>query len=253
MNKILKILVVMSLLAFVATPIFAATPTAKTKDLSTAITAATKDIDAKISQINKVINTINGFKRLTTVQKTAIVTNLQGLIKGLNDLKAKIAADKDIASVKKDDQSAKTSFRVQALVIPQVNVITAGNRALNVVDTFNGLLTKIKDRAKKLPTGTDLTQLQKLEADFSAKLTEAKTQAQTAIDKVSALKPDMGDKTIFASNKATIKAAKTNIKSAQTAIKDARKIATDMSKLIKSLSAKPEKTETTPTPEPTNP
>lgn len=255
MNKINKILLIASLIAIVGSPALAAsTNSSGSKNLTTAITNATKEVDARISTITRLTTMVNGLKKLTEAQKTSLVTNLQWISAELNDLKAKIAGDTDLATVKTDVTHVRNAFRVQALVVPQTSIVAGGNRALNTVATLNTFLSQIKDRVSKLPAGTDTTEIQKLDTNLSEKIETAKTKAQSAIDNVVALKPDLGNKTIFESNKAKLKEARASLKSAISTIKDARKIAGDLRTALKSVSPKKANTEkVAPAENPTNP
>src|SRR5260221_6677463 len=114
------------------TPVFAidATPPATTRGAAKALAAqedkmarlktrAENEIDRRVAGLTKLIDRINGIQRLSADQKTTLVSQLQAEISALNSLKAKIASDTDIATLRTDVQSIVKSYRIYALFIPK--------------------------------------------------------------------------------------------------------------------------------------
>jgi division protein CdvB (Snf7/Vps24/ESCRT-III family) len=98
--------------------------------------------------------------------------------------------------------------------------------------------SKFQARISALPPTADSVALQKSLTDFTNQITTATTQAQSVIASVSPLKPDNGNKTILASNTATLKSAKTKLKTVSADLKLARKDADAIAKGLKKLTSK---------------
>jgi uncharacterized FlaG/YvyC family protein len=123
------------------------------------------------------------------------------------------------------------SYRIYALIYPQIRIIAAADRILMTASSMNQLVEKIKSRMSSM-TGANATALQSTINNYAIKVGEASAQAQASIAQVRTLKPDQGDQAIFASNLAALKNARDKIKTAASALSDARK---DLGNLVKNI------------------
>lgn len=197
---------------------------------------ADKEIERRIKALNELNTRIQAMKKVTATQKSNLASSIQSQISTLNTLKAKIDADTDLATLKTDVQSITKSYRIFALVIPQGAEIAAADRALTLADQMTTLGTKLQTRISGAKTaGKDVTSLQKSLDDYNAKITDAKTQAQKAIDEISALTPDNGDKAKMEANTKAMKDAKAKIQAAQQDFVAARKDAKDITQGLKAF------------------
>jgi len=188
----------------------------------------TQEIDARVTSLNGLITRISQFKNVSDAQKSTIAATVQALITDLTALKGKIAADTSTTTMKTDVQSVTKDYRVYALVMPQLSIVAASDRVV----TISAMLAQI---SAKLQTRLGMTNMNSLQAnltDLNAKITDAAAQAQAAVGAVSALMPDQGDKTVLASNTATLKDARSKIKTATTDLAAARK---DVQTIIQAL------------------
>jgi hypothetical protein len=129
----------------------------------------------------------------------------------MNALKTKIDAETDLAILKADTATITKNYRIYMLVIPTESAIASADNALGTITILQNTLTKLNVRITTAQTaGKDVTALQTAYTDANAKLADAQTQVNAIITSLSSLKPDMGDKTVQASNAAVIKAAKDN-------------------------------------------
>lgn len=247
MRKIFSIsLITVFLLTLVVSPAFAVTRPEKMSSNAAVKTAnlqdasieklkerATKEIDRRIESLNKLITRISEFKKLSAAQKTALTAQVQAEITKLTALKTKIAADTDLATLKTDIQSIVTAYRVYALFMPKIQILGAADRVQTTADTMSSQAATLEVKINEQQTaGQNVTELQTLLTDMKAKIADAKTQAQGAIDTVTPLTPEG-----FPSNKTQLQSARqmvvTGIKDLNTARQDARKIIVGLMKMSK--------------------
>ena len=227
-------------LLLVASPAFAVTASTTQARLETRIQVgkdrATQEIDRRIGALNVLITRLNAMtRRLTADEKTSLSASLQSQITALNTLKAKIAADTDLATLKTDIKSITGSYRIFVLVIPQAHIAATSDSILAAVGTMNSLITKLQARiTTEQGGGTDVTAMNSLISDAQAKLADATTQANAAVGYTLNLKPDNGDQTILKANQAAFTKAKADIKVGRSDLEAARK---DLRKVFDQLKA----------------
>src|SRR5262249_37916800 len=152
--------------------------------------------------LNALTARINEMEKLTADAKTSLISPIQAQATTLNDLRTKIAADaSNTVELRADAQSITSSYRVFALVLPRAAIEAAANRAITIADTMTALGGKLQARmASSTSAGATASTTVTAYADFTAKIADARTQAQAAMDEVSSLNPDMGDQTKFQAN-----------------------------------------------------
>ncbi len=206
---------------------------------------ANKELTRRINSLNELLTRISGFKKLSDTQKASLTSQVQAQITALTALQAKIAADTDPTALKTDVQSIVQSYRIYALFLPKIQILAAADRVLSVSDEMSShaatLQTKI---AADQSAGKNVSDLQTLLSDMNAKIADAKTQAQGAIDTVTPLTPDG-----YPANKQQLQSARqmiaTAVKDLDTARQDGRKIIVGLLKFGKMTSDKPKTTVTT--------
>jgi len=194
-----------------------------------------KELDKRVESLNKLNDRVGEMKRLTDAQKSAIQGEIKAVILNLTTLKAKIDAEgtTGTTSLKEDLQSITTNYRVYALIMPQIHILAALDRIGNLTDAFAILGTKIEGRIAEAKTaGKDVAALEKNLTDFRAKITDENAEAQKALNLITPLAPDNGDKTVMTANKKALTDARAAIKKAHQDIMDARKIAGTMVKAL---------------------
>lgn len=248
MNKITKIIYISSLAGTLAfsgfTPVFAEQGKTSTAARGTKIEArmaiakkrAAEEISRRINALTALKNRISEAKKISDSVKSSISSTVDNEISKLNTLKAKIDADTDLATLKGDIKSIKDSYRIFALIIPQGRIIAAADKINTIADYLTTISSKLQlriDEAKA--AGKDTSAMEKLLTDFNSKLDDAKKQAKSASDIVSALTPDNGDKAKFDANKRELKKAKEDLKGGRRDLKIARDDAHEITKLLKKL------------------
>lgn len=200
---------------------------------------AEKEINRRIESLNKLITKINDFKKLSETQKSSLTTQIQAEITSLQALLVKIQEDTDIDTLKEDIKSIVSSYRIYALFIPKIQIITAADRLLYISDKMSSQAALLETKIDQSATsGNNVSELNILLADMNTKIVDAKNHAQSAIDAVTPLTPEG-----FPGNKSILQSARQMVVSSlhdlNTARQDARKILVGLLKF--------EKLETSPT------
>lgn len=200
----------------------------KVSDLATLKARATAEIDKRITRLNAQIKRVGEMERLSTEQKASITAELSAQVTALTALKAKIAADTDVATVKEDMKSITKAHRVYAVSMPKAAITAAADRIMNVAAQMETFSAKLSARI----TAAASVEVKAALADMNAKIADAKVQAQAGAALVANLQADNGDTAIAASNAEALKSAKAKIEAGQADLKAARK---DMEIIMKGI------------------
>jgi hypothetical protein len=205
-----------------AAPVASTTRAAKLDATATnAKTRADQEIDRRIASLTKLSTRVGEMTKLSPSQISGLQSDLAAQIKTLTDLKAKIDADTDLATLRADIHSITESYRIYALVLPRTHIVSAADRILTVVADITALEPKLEARIAAATT-SDKSALDAAYADMKAKIADAQTQATAAVSLVIGLAPDNGDKSVGAGNAAALKEARTKIEAATKDLKAAR-------------------------------
>ena len=206
-----------------------------TTKMKTAMDRADKEIDRRIAALNDLNTRVQAMERVTADFKNSLSSNIQNQITGLTQLKAKIDADTDLATLKTDIQTIAQSYRIFMLVMPQSRIAAAADREVNLITMMNTLGSKLQARiAAEQSAGKDVGALLSALTDMSDKLKDANTQAQAAVSVTATLTPDNGDKTKMAQNATALKTGRSDIQAAQKDLVAARK---DVETILSGLKA----------------
>lgn len=215
----------------------ATTPVANVQMSASAMTAAKaradRELDRRVGALTDAQVRVQAMQKVTPTFKDNISTALEAQISAFNALNAKIQAETDAATLKADVQSITESYRVYALVLPQVRIAAAADRLVTVTTMMQTLGTKLAARVQAAGNaGADITALTATVNDLGSKITSANTSAQAAVSVSAALVPDQGDKQKMAENAAVLKDARAKLTAAHADLKAARK---DIDTLVKGL------------------
>ncbi len=204
--------------------------------LTTGRDRANQEIDRRNKMMMELNTKIGSMIRVTGDAKANVSASLQAQIDQMTALRAKIAADTDIDTLKADIASITKAYRVFMLVMPQARIAAAADSINTTVTTMMTLGGKLETRVNaQVTAGKDTAALGTLLADMAAKARDAKVQADAAVALTVNLKPDNGDKTVMEANNQAFVKARADIKTAQsdlkTAREDARKIIEGLKKL----------------------
>lgn len=193
-------------------------------------------IDNRISALQRLEDRVNSMKRLTADQKTSLTADLTAQISALTALKAKISSDTSTTTLAADLKTIGPDYRVYLLVLPRTTIIAAADRVLDIADEMTTDGVKLQARITAAQNaGMNVSVAQSAYADYTAKIVDAKTQAQAAIDLVLKLNVDNGNSAAQAANTAALKAARTKLQAARTDLREARQ---DMRKVMHALKVK---------------
>lgn len=193
------------------------------------------EIDRRVDALNKLISRIYGFKHLTPDQKTSLTSQVQAEIDNLTTLRAKIAADTDFESLKADVKGVVNSYRVYALFIPKIKILSAADVLLNAVEKFNMLYAELQAKvAAAKSAGGDVTALEEKLSSMQSKIESAQTKAQSAIDTAMPLTPDG-----YPGNKTSLQTARTSLHEGKKDLHSARDDAKAINQGLKPSGATP--------------
>ena len=180
-------------------------------------TRGDNEITRRTTSLTAMITRLNNVKRLTADQKSSLTGNIQTEINNLNALKTKIDGDTDVTTLRTDVQSVVQSFRVYALYVPETRIIAQSDMITDVaneLNSLNGQLQTLITNAKN--AGKDVTQATAAMSDRTAKIADALTQAQNAINAVLPLTPAG-----YPGNVSTLQSARDMLKTARTDLRAA--------------------------------
>ena len=203
--------------------------------IQSGITKGNEMIQQRIDSLNTLISRIQGMKKVSDSDKATVVTSLQAEITDMNSLQTTLDSSTSTTTVKGEVSSITKSYRVYMLVLPQAQIVAAADRILDIASSLNAIQTKIDARLASTTLSASTTSaVQTSLATFSAKISDATTQANAAVSEVSVLKPDNGNTTLAASNKTALKDARSKIVAAQKDLNEARKLIQDAVQAIHS-------------------
>ena len=211
-----------------------------TEQVARMVERANREIDQRVTRLTALSTRIQGVKKISDANKTELTATIQSTITNLTDLKTKIAADMDIETLRTDLQSIASAYRIYALIMPQIAILGAADRAIVISDAMTAVSQKLQTRIASVQTaGHDVAALQSLLSDMNTKIADAKVQVQNAQKEVAALVPDNGDQTKFQQNSQALKDAHAKIKAAMEDLRDARKNAEIIRKALMTFAVKP--------------
>lgn len=196
---------------------------------------AHKELQRRVDSLTAVNTRIQALQEVTPTFKQSLQNAVQTQISAFQALDTKIQADTDGATLKADVQSITQSYRVYALVLPQIRIAAAADRGIAIVAMMQTLGTKLNARVQAAANaGKDVTALQTLLTDLASKITDASTQAQASVSSTASLAPDNGDSAKMAANTAALKQGRANLAAVAADLKAAR---ADITKLEAGLKA----------------
>lgn len=215
-------------------------------DMATAKTCADQEIDRRIAALNDLGTRVQAMQKVTDSFKQSIANSIQTQVSALGQLKAKIDADTDAATLKTDIQAIAQSYRVYALLLPQVRIAAQADREVVLATMLTTLGQKLQARVSSAQSaGANVSAMTAALSDMSNKLSDAGSKAQAAVSTTATLAPDNGDKTVKESNDAALKTARADLDAGTKDLQAARK---DTQAVLAALkSAKPSATATTTT------
>ena len=194
------------------------------------------EITNRIDSLNKLIARIQEMKKLSDSEKSGLISNIQTVLTDLTTLKTKIDSDTSTTTLKTEVKSITADYRVYALVLPQISLLSASDRIDIIASEMQTLSAKLQTRISDAQgKGVNVTAASNSLNDLNAKIADASSQAKIINQDVLTLTPDGGDKTKEASNTAALKDARAKLKIANSDLKTARQDVDSIVKVIKSV------------------
>jgi hypothetical protein len=196
-------------------------------------TRGDNEITRRIAALNDAQTRVNAMQKVTDQFKQSVGASIQSQITALGALKTKIDADTDAATLKTDLKSITDSYRIFALVMPQIRISAWGDREVELVTMMSTLGSKLQARIQTAGgAGADVTALTAALTDMASKLSDAQTKATGAVSATASLTPDNGDAAKMKANLDALKQARTDLKAGQQDLIAARK---DVDTIVKGL------------------
>jgi hypothetical protein len=203
--------------------------------ITKAIARGDQEITRRITALTDLNTRIQAMVKVSATEKAKFSASIQSQINMLTILKAKIDGDTDATVLKADVKSITDSYRIFMLIMPQGRLMAASDRAETLVGLMNTLGAKLQvSITSAVSAGKNVSAAQTAYTDFTAKVSDANTQATNATAVIATLVPDNGNATVAASNKAALMASRADIKTATTDLQAARK---DVTTIIKTLNS----------------
>lgn len=190
--------------------------------LANAKTRAGKEIERRITALNRLLTRITSMKKLTPDQIATFTSQIQTEITNLTNLKAKIEADSDLKTLQEDIKSIVTSYRIYALFIPKLSLIAAADRIGAITDKLGSISDKLQTEIQQVQSlGKDVSSIQDAFDDLQAKIADAKVQYNAVIAEVTPLAPEgyPGNKSVLTDAKSKLKTGTDDLKAAQQDVK----------------------------------
>lgn len=198
------------------------------------------EITRRIETLNKLIIKINAFKRLSSVQKSDLTSQVQTQIDSLTVLKTKIDADSDTATLRTDVKSIITDYRIYVFFIQDINLIAAAERMGTAIDNMTILSGKLQTRITDAQgKGSDVTELNTKYADMLTQLSNAKVLVDEVNSKLSGL--TAAD---YPANKTSLDDSRVKLRTAFTDLKNSYEDAFSIIRLLKQIKLFPTLTPT---------
>jgi len=182
-----------------------------------------KEIDRRISALNKIAVRADKMKKLSGQSKSALKTEIEVNISSLEAMKTKVQGDTDAEVLKADAKTIAESFKVYAFYMPKIHILTSADSTLLTLDKLSKIVDKLEAKITTAETaGKDATSLKTQLIEMKAKIESAKTKANTIITNVLALKlaDYPGNKTALQNNRQSLKGVREDIIAAkQTGVK----------------------------------
>lgn len=194
---------------------------------------ADSQIDRRVDDLEKLDSRLAEMKRLSDSVRASLNTTVDTEINALLALKTKLASQTG-ESLKTDAKTITSGYRVYMLVIPQIRLLAASDRATTTANLLTTLAGKFQVRIAALQAdGKDVGNLPATLSDMNTKIAEAKAAAAEVTALVATLTADQKDTAKIEANQKALTNARAKIKIAESALKAAHKDAKEISALLK--------------------
>lgn len=181
-------------------------------------------LSARIDALTGLKARIENNDRLSAGDKDDLTAAIDLQIAFLEDLKDKLAGgSKTSAELKADFKAALADWKGKALAMPKAAITAAADRVLGIADKMDALGAKLDSRIDDArDSGKDVSVSVDAHADFTAKVDDARADANAALDLVAQVSLGTNDADQIKANREKLVSARAKIEDARMAFKDAR-------------------------------
>lgn len=154
-------------------------------------------------------------------------------------LGSKLAADTDLATATVDAAAIRKSLRVIDHADRKASAIAACGHIQTLTAKASVLEAKLSARVDFAPAGADMVGAKAALADMTAKVADAKAQADRASASLQGLMPDKGDKSVAAASKAALQRAHAQVVLARMDLKSVHTDVRSVRAALKAVTAPP--------------
>lgn len=191
-----------------------------------------RETQNRINALDRLLARIGAMKNLTGDQKASFSAEIQSEISDMASLEAEIQSGSSTTGLRNDLKTLAPDYRIYALIMPQLSILSAVDRANTVASYLKIIQGKIQARVSADSGLSGNAAIASDLSDMAGKLADAASQAGAAQTEVSGLKPDNGDKAVFQSNTTALKDARSKLRAVQQDLAAARKDAGSMVRII---------------------
>ena len=144
--------------------------------LANIISKGTAAINLRLTTLGNLSGQVSSSAKLSSADKTYLSNEISGEISGLTALKTKLAADTTVAEANTDNSSIYSSYRVYALVVPKVGIVSTAD---NQITKEAALTTQAQTLQTEITTdqnaGKDVSSVQTALNNMNTQITNAQS------------------------------------------------------------------------------
>jgi hypothetical protein len=164
--------------------------TAQQQDLNNIISKGNQEIIRRLTSLGTLSGKISGTTKLSASDQAYLVSEVNTEITGLTNLKTQLDADTTLAAARSDAQSIFTEYRVYALVLPKVWLVSTADAQQVVEGKLTTLAQKLQTRITSEQTaGKNIANLQTDLNDMTTKTNNAQSISSSIEQTVLTLQP----------------------------------------------------------------
>jgi hypothetical protein len=136
--------------------------------LSSIISKGSAEIDRRLSTLNSLSPEISASTKLSSADKTTLTNEVTTELSGLTTLKATLAACNTISCAHTSAQSIFTDYRVYALIVPKVEIMSAADHQQQVEASLGTIASQLTTRLTGSSNTTLVSDLGTLKSDITS-------------------------------------------------------------------------------------
>jgi hypothetical protein len=174
-------------------------------------------IEGRLTVLNGLTHRVDSATHLTSSHRSTLLAQYSSAESGLKALDQKIQSDTTLSSVRADQATIVTGYRVYVLIVPKTHIVIASDRTTFIASELSKLEAKLAKAVDKAPAGQNKT-------DAAAALADMQKQIAAATDAVSGVASSVLPLTAsgYPGNRSILLSARAGLVEARTALRAAR-------------------------------